>query len=87
MPTPPPERMSVDLGWLGGDPDNQEAEYVLASKYDALATAARAVLERVTPTMEGSVDGDYLGGAVFHSDLVIAELRNALADGEASDDA
>lgn len=46
---------------------------------DQLLEAAEAVIESITPTMEGSVDGDYLGGAVYHSDLVIAQLRNAIA--------
>ena len=48
-------------------------EYVLKADADRLAEALR----RITPTIERSVGGDYLGGAVYHSDTEIAEARAA----------
>ena len=46
---------------------------------DDLLAAAKAVVQKITPTMEGSVDGDWLGGAIFYSDTCIKQLRDAIA--------
>ena len=66
--------------------DGQRVRYVLGAEFDRvvaerdrLMEAAKAVDKRITPTMEGSVDGDYLGGAMYHSDPEIKVLRAAVA--------
>ena len=46
---------------------------------DEMLAAAKAVIQNITPTMEVSVDGDWLGGAIFFSDIEIAKLRDAIA--------
>ena len=47
-------------------------------RHDMLIEAARAVLDEIEPTMDGSVDGDYIGGALYHSDPSIKALRVVL---------
>ena len=45
---------------------------------ERLLEAAKTVIKRITPTMEGSVDGDYLGGVMYHSDSELKDLRAAV---------
>ena len=56
--------------------------YVRADIDDEMRAAAKAVVQKIEPTMEGSVDGDWLGGALFFSDIEIAKLRDAIAKAE-----
>lgn len=77
------ELLDPELEWSNPEAVSDPVALVLKEDHDAVLQAARAVLERITPTMEGSVDGDYLGGALYHSDQVIGDLRAAIAKAEA----
>lgn len=56
----------------------RQAHYVRADLADGLAEAAVAVVNKITRSMEGSVDGDYVGGAMYFNDPEIRALGVAL---------
>lgn len=66
------------IGADGTDIAYVREDVARASRAEAI-NALRAIVERIEPTFEGSVDGDYMGGAIYHSSPEIAAARAVVA--------